>query len=67
MTQVSVKSRNVSRGAPDALKEILRELRLLRSEVALFLPYEDINGYAHPDRIRRSYGRAIKNYPPRSV
>ena len=53
--------------SPQLLGMILDELRLLRREVDLLLPTEDIKEYAHPDRIKRSYGRALKQYPPRLV
>lgn len=46
---------------------ILEELRLLRNEVLLLFPQEDLEGYAHPDRIKNSYQKAIKRYPPVSL
>jgi len=49
------------------LKIILEELRLLRNEVMLLLPQEDLEDYTHPDRIQRSYQRAVKKYPPVSI
>ena len=52
---------------PNILQDILGELRMLRSELALFLPYEDVDDFAHPRRIRRSYQNAIKRHPPASV
>ena len=49
------------------LKTILQEIRLLRSEMSLLLPSEDIKEYSHPDRIKRSYLKAIKQYRPVSL
>lgn len=48
---------------PRVLKAILDELRLLRQEISLVLPQEDLKGYAHPARIKRSYQQALKRYP----
>ena len=49
------------------LKAILEELRLLRNEVMLLFPQENLKDCAHPDRIKRSYQKAIKKYPPVSL
>ena len=46
------------------IQKILEELRLLRQEVRLLLPQEDLEDYADPERIKRSYQKAIKQYPP---
>lgn len=46
------------------LRSILAEIRLLRSELALLFPSEDINDYAHAARIKKAYARALKQYPP---
>lgn len=43
---------------------ILEELRLLRNEVTLLFPQDDLEDYANPDRITRSYQKAVKKYPP---
>ena len=48
----------------ELMQTVIEELRLLRSEVALLLPQEDLKDYAHPQRIRRSYEKALKKYPP---
>lgn len=36
------------------VKDILDEIRLMRNEITLLLPNEDLEGYAHPDRIKHS-------------
>lgn len=46
------------------LQAILEELRLLRNEMTLLLPQEDLEDYAHKDRIKTSYQKSIKKYPP---
>ena len=46
------------------LQNILEELRLLRNEVTLLLPQDDLGDYAHPERVRRSFQKAVKKYPP---
>lgn len=50
--------------SPRVFKTILEEIRLLRNEVALLFPQDDLEDYAHPHRIRRSYQKAVKKYPP---
>ena len=45
------------------LVDIFREIKLLRNEVSLFIPTEELKGYAHPERIKNSYKKAIKQYP----
>lgn len=56
---------NFKAGIPsEILQSILEELRLLREEVELLIPQEDLGGYANPERIKQSYKSAIKKYPP---
>jgi len=50
--------------APELLMVILEEIRLLRDELGLLLPQDNLGAYVHPNRIKRSYQRAIKRYPP---
>ena len=45
------------------LQHIFNEIRLLRSEVTLFMPDENLNWYAHPSRIKKSFERALRQYP----
>ena len=45
---------------------ILEEIKLLREQVMLLLPQEDLDDYAHPRRIKKSYDKAVKQYPPLS-
>ncbi|MBI4118921.1 MAG: hypothetical protein HY452_01515 [Parcubacteria group bacterium] len=45
---------------------ILDEIKLLREQVLLLLPQEDLNDYIHPQRIKKTYAKAIKKYPPLS-
>ena len=49
---------------PQVLRTILQELRLLRSEMMLLFPQDHLEDYAHPARIKRSYQKALKKYPP---
>jgi len=46
---------------------ILQELQLLRRQVSLILPQESLKDYSHPQRIKRSYQKALKKHPPVSV
>lgn len=52
---------------PTTAQAILEELRLLRNEITLLLPHEDLEEYAHPERLKRSLENARKHYPLRSV
>lgn len=45
-------------------KAIFEEIRLLRNEVSLLLPQDDLNKYANPKKICRAYEKAVKKYPP---
>ena len=45
------------------LNNIFREIRLLRNEVSLLMPTEDIKEYSNPTRIKNSYRKALKHYP----
>lgn len=53
-----------TKNSEKTLQIILEELRLLRNEVMLLLPQEDLEAYTHPERIKSSYQKAIKKYPP---
>lgn len=46
------------------LNQVLKEIRILRHEFSLLLPSEDLEEYEHVDRIKRSYQKAMKKYPP---
>lgn len=55
---------NHERASSAVLKTILQEVRVLRQNLLFFLPPEGLEDYAHPERIKRSYQKAIKKYPP---
>lgn len=69
MTKKSFEKTQIKRIAisNDTLETLVEELRLLRNEVKLLLPQEDLQDYAHLKQIERSYKKAIKEYPPLSV
>lgn len=46
------------------LQNILNELRLLRNEIRILLPQDNLEDYANSERIQHSYQKAIKKYPP---
>ena len=48
------------------LSKILNEVQQLREEVDFFMPLENLNDYVSPSKIRRSYIKALKQYPPRA-
>lgn len=67
MQQVQTAIKTKVRNTPittQVLKDILQEIRLLRTDLMLLLPEDDIKDYAHPERIRRSYQNALRQYPP---
>ena len=45
------------------IRDILAEIRLLRNEISIALPQEDLKPYAHPKKIRQAYQKAQKLYP----
>ena len=51
---------------PKILEIILDEIRTLRRDLSLILPQEDLKNYTNPSRIKKSYQKAIKLYPPAS-
>lgn len=51
----------------EVLQSILAELRLLRNEVMLLLPRDELGDYSHPERIKKAYQNALKKYPPATV
>ena len=63
MNKLKVKNHSQNHVGYATLEKILAEVRLLRKEVGLILPQEDINEYARPDEIKKSYQKAIRNYP----
>lgn len=46
------------------VKAIFEELKLLRKELSFVLPQDNLEDYSHPEKIRSSYERAMKNHPP---
>lgn len=45
-------------------KAIFEELKLLRKELSLVFPQDDLKNYSHAAKIRSSYKKAVKEYPP---
>lgn len=62
--EILTKDKTSAAATNELLGTVIEELRLLRSEVEFLFPQEDLVGYAHPQRIKRSYEKAIKKYPP---
>ncbi|MBI4133224.1 hypothetical protein HY478_01270 [Candidatus Uhrbacteria bacterium] len=64
-TQTKPRALRRSQSAPaEVLNAILEELRLMRGQLALLFPSDDLTDFAHADRITRSYEKAVKEYPP---
>lgn len=61
---MATNTRITTKNGEKTLQAILEELRLLRKELILLLPQEDLEDYEHPERIKKSYQKAIKKYPP---
>lgn len=47
----------------ETLENIFDQLRLIREEIMFLIPQEDLEEYEHPGRIKKSYQKAIKQYP----
>lgn len=45
-------------------RAIFEEIRLLRQEISLILPQDDLNKYQNSEKIKKSYQKALKMYPP---
>ena len=63
-TKLLTKDKTSAAATNELLGMVIEELRLLRSEVGFLFPQEDLAGYAHPRRIKQSYEKALKKYPP---
>jgi hypothetical protein len=61
-TQTKVKER--AKPTQTLLNQVLKEIRILRHEFSLLLPSEELEEYEHADRVKRSYQKAMKKYPP---
>jgi len=61
-----VKTIYAPKQANNTLDQILEEIRRLRLEVSLFLPQENLKEYNHPERIKQSYEKALRKFPPHS-
>lgn len=46
------------------LRNILEEIKLVRTEISLFLPNENLKEYTNSKKIMASYKKALKEYPP---
>lgn len=62
--KIMLKTTRQTKQSSNVLKAILTEIRLLRQELNLILPQDDLETYENPERIRRSYQNAIKKYSP---
>jgi len=62
MTQLLTTTKEMT--SSKVLKSILEELRLLREEIKLLLPQEDLEGYTNSKEIKQAYQKAIKKHPP---
>jgi hypothetical protein len=60
--QTKIKDRNLD--TRQLLNLVLQEIRYLRHEFYLLLPYDDLEEYEHTARVKRSYKKAVKKYPP---
>lgn len=59
-----IKTKSNVTSSQKMLGALLEEIRLLRHELMLLLPSEDLKDYAHPARIKHSYQKALKEYQP---
>ena len=52
---------------PELLHAILQELRLLRNDMMLLFPQDNLEDYANADRVKDSYEKAVREHPPASL
>ena len=57
-------TRTILKPSEKVLEKIFEQVSMLRKEVSLLLPHEDIENFAHANRIKQSYRHAIKEHPP---
>lgn len=62
-TNNSTKTKNIY----NLLNAVLSEIKSLRQEFSLILPQENLEDYAHPNRVKVSYEKALKKYPQTGV
>lgn len=58
-----IQTKNRTLNNQQLLNEVLREMRRLKQEVSVIVPQEDLKSYTHPSRIKKSYQRALKQFP----
>ena len=51
----------------DLAQAMFQEIRLLREEVSLMLPQDDLEKYQNPEKIKKSYQKALESYPPATL
>ena len=61
---MATKTVSKSRISQVTLKDVLQEIHGLRNELRMLFPQENISDYAHPERLKKSFQKAIKQYPP---
>lgn len=66
MTTQTIKTKN-NIFPSQVLQNILKEIRLLRNEMMLLFPQDDLEDYSHSERVKCSYQKAIKKYPSSSL
>ncbi|OGF73542.1 hypothetical protein A2W48_01860 [Candidatus Giovannonibacteria bacterium RIFCSPHIGHO2_12_44_12] len=47
----------------EVLRDILKEIRILRKELFESASPEDLDDFSNPERIKKSYLKALKKYP----
>lgn len=62
MQKISIKYKTLNTN--QLLEHLITEIHALRHEFLLMFPQEDIKEYARPAKIKQSYQKAIKKYPP---
>lgn len=46
------------------LQTILTELRAIRTQLAEWFPFDNLEEYEHPTEIKNAYENALNQYPP---
>jgi len=57
-----VKTKNQTSIQVQVLENLLEEMRLLRQDISILFPQDDLDNYENSQRIKDSYKKALEQY-----
>lgn len=63
-TITATKIKNEAFNTQRLLTRVLEEIKHLRRDMSFAIPGENLEDYAHPNRVKKSFQKALKKYPP---